>query len=239
MSARLVREIAAAAFTDAIEILGLIEVLEAQNQKPIRENVNKANAGRAAAHIQRSLFTRLHFLVARAYGKTRKGDQHTRMAFELLRDEKVAKEMRQDDLKEAQGLWGKGQRQPQRAQYGGHTRAGGHRGPPRSRHKPLHRCNGRMSRASAPECARAAFPVFASALCGQFRGTHQFVQEPESLSLHLANKKIYPRRVAAGPAEAGDKTKLDRVVGAVAAAWSELAKGTGYVAEAAARMRGG
>jgi hypothetical protein len=57
--------------------------------------------------------------------------------------------------------------------------------------------------------------VFASALCGQFRGTHQFVQEPESLSLHLANKKIYPRRVAAGPAEAGDKTKLDRVVGAV------------------------
>jgi AbiU2 len=107
MSAQLVREIAAAAFTDAIEILGLIEVLEAQNQKPIRENVNKANAGRAAAHIQRSLFTRLHFLVARAYGKTRKGDQHTRMAFELLRDEKVAKEMRQDDLKEAQGLWGK------------------------------------------------------------------------------------------------------------------------------------
>jgi hypothetical protein len=78
--------------------------------------------------------------------------------------------------------------------------------------------------------------VFASALCGQFRGTHQFVQEPESLSLHLANKKIYPRRVAAGPAEAGDKTKLDRVVGAVA---GELAKGTGYVAEAAARMRGG
>jgi hypothetical protein len=38
MTAQLVREIAAAAFTDAIEILGIIEVPEAGNQKPINEN---------------------------------------------------------------------------------------------------------------------------------------------------------------------------------------------------------
>jgi hypothetical protein len=107
MTTQIVREIAAAAFTDAIEILGIIEVLEAGTQKPISQNLNEANAGRAAAHVQRSLFTRLHFLVARAYGKTRQGDRHARMAFELLKDEGVAKEMGEGDLKDAQQLWGR------------------------------------------------------------------------------------------------------------------------------------
>ncbi len=37
------------------------------------------------------------------------------------------------------------------------------------------------------------------------------MQEPQPLGRHLADEKIDTRRVAAGPGEAGDKTKLDRV----------------------------
>ena len=64
----------------AIEILGLVEVLEAANKRPIIRALNEAGAGRAAEHIKRSMFTRLHFLVARAYGKIRRGDRNTRKA---------------------------------------------------------------------------------------------------------------------------------------------------------------
>src|SRR5438093_1481305 len=46
------------------------------------------------------------FLVARAYGKTRRGDRNTRKAFEILTDAKVAKEMASaSDLAEAQKRW--------------------------------------------------------------------------------------------------------------------------------------
>src|SRR5262249_37941843 len=41
---------------------------------------------------------------------------------------------------------------------------------------------------------------------------NQLVQESETLSLHLANKKVYTCRVAAGPVETGDKPQLDWVV---------------------------
>jgi AbiU2 len=108
MTALIIREIAAAAVTDAIEILGIIEVLEASNQKPVSQALNEAGAGRAAEHVKRALFTRLHFLVARAYGKTRPGDRHARKAFELLKDQNVAKEMHSaPDLTEAQQRWEK------------------------------------------------------------------------------------------------------------------------------------
>src|SRR5215211_3183961 len=40
---------------------------------------------------------------------------------------------------------------------------------------------------------------------------NEFVQETKPLSLHLANEKIYPRRVAAGSVKAGYETKVDRV----------------------------
>ncbi len=106
MTAQTVREIAASGFTDAIEMLGIIEVLEAGNQKQIIQGLNEAGAGRAAEHIKRALFTRLHFLVARAYGITRRKDRNTRKAFEILNDPKVAKEMaNESDLTEAQNRW--------------------------------------------------------------------------------------------------------------------------------------
>src|ERR1700738_165699 len=107
MTTEILRKIAKEAFTDAVEILGLIEVLEAGNRKPVSEHLNEANAGRAAGHIQRSLFTRLHLLVARAYAPTKTGDRHARMGFELLKNDNVTRELDQQALQQAQQLWSK------------------------------------------------------------------------------------------------------------------------------------
>jgi len=107
MTIQTVKKISASAFADAIEILAIIEVLEAGN-KGASEALNKAGAGRAAAHIQRSLFTRLHFLVARAYSKSRDGDLHARRAFDLLKKPIIAKDaLAPADLPEARRCWTK------------------------------------------------------------------------------------------------------------------------------------
>jgi len=105
MSVERVQKISASAFTDAIEMLAIIEVLEAGNVKTT-EKLNKAGAGRAAAHVTRALFTRLHLLVARAYSRSRDGDLHARRAFDLLKSYTVAKDMRNpQDLPEARKVW--------------------------------------------------------------------------------------------------------------------------------------
>jgi hypothetical protein len=105
MSAGTVRKISASAFTDAIEMLAIIEVLEVGNVRAT-EALNNAGAGRAAEHIKRALFTRLHFLVARAYSKSRDGDLHARRAFDLLKSHTVAKDMQNPgDLPEASKFW--------------------------------------------------------------------------------------------------------------------------------------
>src|SRR5262249_6224437 len=41
---------------------------------------------------------------------------------------------------------------------------------------------------------------------------HQLVQQPQPFGHHLGREKIDPRQVSARPGEAGDQTKLDRVV---------------------------
>ncbi len=105
MSAETVRKISASAFTDAVEMLALIEVLEAGNVKAT-EAINEAGAGRAAEHVKRALFTRLHFLVARAYSKSRDGDLHARRAFDLLKAPIVVKDMNNPaELPEVRKLW--------------------------------------------------------------------------------------------------------------------------------------
>jgi hypothetical protein len=105
--AQIVREIAASAFVDAVEIMGIIEVLEGGNQPGISEGINKAGAGRAAEHIKRALFTRLHFIVARAYAKSRPGDLHARRAFDLLKKDEVRKGVAANEpaLAEAEKMW--------------------------------------------------------------------------------------------------------------------------------------
>ncbi len=85
-----VRQIAKRAFVDAVEILSLIAVLEAGNSNGSSEALNKAGAGRAAGHIQRALFTRLHVIVARHYLPVRSNsDLHAARAFELLKNKDV------------------------------------------------------------------------------------------------------------------------------------------------------
>jgi hypothetical protein len=106
MSAQIVREIAAAAFKDAIDILAIIEVLSAQNHEARWQQVNQAGAGRAADIIKRALLSRLVILVARAYAPTKLGDLHAQMAFVLLKDGSIAAQMpHATDLAEAQRLW--------------------------------------------------------------------------------------------------------------------------------------
>jgi hypothetical protein len=90
--AQIVREISATMFTDAVEIMAILDILHLGNEKARKEAHNKAGAGRAAGHIERSLFTRLHFLVARGYAdKTRPGDLHARRAFDILKKPEVRK----------------------------------------------------------------------------------------------------------------------------------------------------
>jgi len=112
MNGQIVREIAASAFTDAIEIMAIIETLEAGNQKPpVTKGLNDAGAGRAAEHIKRALFTRLHFLVSRAYAKSREGDLHARRAFDLLKDPAVRADVvgkaTEADMVDAEVQWNK------------------------------------------------------------------------------------------------------------------------------------
>jgi hypothetical protein len=108
--AQIVREISATMFTDAVEIMAILHVLLIGNEKPRKEALNKAGAGRAAGHIERSLFTRLHFLVARGYAdKTRPGDLHARRAFDMLKKPEVRKlvveRSTEETMKDAQDAW--------------------------------------------------------------------------------------------------------------------------------------
>lgn len=105
MSVVTVKKIAASAFADAIEMLAIIEVLEAGNVRATKA-LNAAGAGRAAAHITRALFTRLHFLVARAYSRSKDGDLHARRAFDLLKRPLIAKDIQKhEDLQSAKIFW--------------------------------------------------------------------------------------------------------------------------------------
>jgi hypothetical protein len=104
-----VRVIAAAAFRDAIEMLAVVEVLEASNAKPVIDGINTAGAGRAAQIIQNALFVRVHMLVARAYSPSRDNDRHARRAFDLLKNPDVRAEViasgRESDLVVAEERW--------------------------------------------------------------------------------------------------------------------------------------
>jgi hypothetical protein len=105
----LLRRISASGYTDAIEIMQLIQMVEMGNERPINEHLSKEEAGFAALMIRNSLLTRLHIWVSRAYAPVRKGDLHLRRAFELLKDKKVRREISvtgsEKELSEAEGLW--------------------------------------------------------------------------------------------------------------------------------------
>jgi len=91
-----VRAIARNCFTDAVEALSIIEVLEAANGNGVSKSLNEAKAGRAAAHIQRALFSRMHIIVSRHFLPARKDDLTAMRAFELLADATTRTEATKD-----------------------------------------------------------------------------------------------------------------------------------------------
>jgi hypothetical protein len=111
MTAELVRTIAIEAFTDAIDILSLIETLEAGNSPAVVARINAAGTDAVAHCIYRALWSRLVLLVTRAYANARRGDRHAQYAFDLLKDGTVRSEIEKVGnhalLDEAITLWSK------------------------------------------------------------------------------------------------------------------------------------
>lgn len=76
MTVRLVQEIAGYAFADAIDIMQVIETLEAANEPAVVSAINATRVGNVAECISRALWSRLVGVVARAYAESRDGDLH-------------------------------------------------------------------------------------------------------------------------------------------------------------------
>jgi hypothetical protein len=81
-----VREIAELALKDAIEITRLIALMRGQNTDGLKQQLEKAGAGEAAAVVKNALLARLVTMIARAYSEPRASDLHVRAAVELLKD---------------------------------------------------------------------------------------------------------------------------------------------------------
>jgi AbiU2 len=89
MTAEKVREIAAAAFLDAIDVQFIIETLETGNTPLVAAAVQTVRTDKVVQCIYRSLWTRLLVVVARACAKARQGDLHVQYAFDLLKEPRV------------------------------------------------------------------------------------------------------------------------------------------------------
>lgn len=105
-----VKPIAKEAFSDALEILQLIALLEAQNSNDVNMRLSKAGAGRAALVLRNAFIARLTLLIARCYAKPRKGDLHIRLAFDLIaKDKRLSAELSKRTspaiLKHAEDTW--------------------------------------------------------------------------------------------------------------------------------------
>ena len=93
MTIELVRKIAADAFGDAIDILSIIETLQAGNTPAAIAAVNTAGTDAVAECVYRALWSRLIVVVSRAYADTRPGDLHAQYAFDLLKEPDVRTEV--------------------------------------------------------------------------------------------------------------------------------------------------
>jgi hypothetical protein len=93
MTAEMVRNIAAEAFADSIDVLSIIETLEAENTPAAVAAINAARTDAVAQCVYRALWSRLVVIVTRAYADARPGDRHAQYAFELLKDPAVRSEV--------------------------------------------------------------------------------------------------------------------------------------------------
>lgn len=89
---REIEKIAEKAYSDALEILELIELLRTQNTGGINQRLRDAGAGRALIVVRNAMFSRLVLLVGGAYACPRSGDLHIHRAFNLLKNQAVRAE---------------------------------------------------------------------------------------------------------------------------------------------------
>ena len=87
-----VLEISDKAFVDGIELLHLIEVLEAQNTDVISKRLSAENAAGAAMVVRNGLLSRIVLFLAGAYSVSRAGDLHLGRAFDLLNENPSVRE---------------------------------------------------------------------------------------------------------------------------------------------------
>ena len=78
---------------DANEIVRLIDILRAGNDKEVFPEINRRKAAPTAIQIQNALFTRLHLVVCRHYGPIRDDDYSAGTAFKYLGDATVVDEL--------------------------------------------------------------------------------------------------------------------------------------------------
>ena len=107
---------------DANEIVRLIDVLRAGNDKEIFPEINRRKAAPTAITIQNALFTRLHTIVCRHYGPVRAGDYSAGTAFKLLDDPNIVDQAIDDggnrgQIKDWRLMWGVYGRDPKLQAY--------------------------------------------------------------------------------------------------------------------------
>ncbi|MGY4509589.1 hypothetical protein [Bradyrhizobium sp. USDA 3650] len=95
---------------DAHELVRIIDVLRAGNQKEIFPEINRRGAAPTAITVQGALFTRLHLVVCRHLGTPRKGDYSAATAFDILKDEALVNELvpsgvRPEQVKDWRLIW--------------------------------------------------------------------------------------------------------------------------------------
>jgi hypothetical protein len=93
MTAQMVLDISAESFNDAIDVLSIIETIEAGNAPTAIAAVNAARTDAVAQCVYRALWSRLVVIVTRTYADARPGDRHAQYAFDLLKDPAVRSEI--------------------------------------------------------------------------------------------------------------------------------------------------
>jgi hypothetical protein len=92
-SAEKIRKVANLALDDALQIMTLVELLRRQSTDGVNARLSKAGAGRAATAVRNAMIGYLVLLISRAYADPKPGDLHLRVAADLLKSDKTAREI--------------------------------------------------------------------------------------------------------------------------------------------------
>jgi hypothetical protein len=118
--AELVKQISAAGFTEAIDLMACLAVLREGKSLVIPRALETANAALAATIVQKALLQRVLMTVERAFAPVNRpnADRHARVAFEHLSDRnifsEVAKAGSRKELEQACHTWRRYDADPRR-----------------------------------------------------------------------------------------------------------------------------